>query len=189
MATYPTSRLLADLRQGFQAIAARVETFRTLPPEQLVQAPAPGSWSVVQVLEHLNFYSREYDRRLGQAIRNAGRQGGTSRETYRSGWLGDYFVALMAPKPDGTVRSKMKAPAASAPSSALRPDAVLDAFRDLQRQLLQHVENAGTIRADRVRVATMLPLVSLRVGDSLRFLLAHQERHLAQAARAAAVRR
>ena len=52
---------LLDQQQSYvRKIIATTTLVRQEDPELLLRPPAPGKWSVIQTLEHLNSYGRYY---------------------------------------------------------------------------------------------------------------------------------
>ena len=165
---------LIQVVQDVQHFLTRVDA---LSEWQLLQQPVSGSWSLAQVMEHLNVYCRHYLPLIEQAIqKEQGNQG-----TYQSGWLGEYFTKLMQPLPDGKLSKKMKAPAKAQPVQALNAVAVKIEFRIHQEKLIQLLQNAHFANWQKQRIPTSLSKwISLRLGDTLRFFVAHEYRHLLQ---------
>jgi uncharacterized damage-inducible protein DinB len=167
----------ARLIQVVQQIQEFLTKADALSEWQLLQQPASGGWSVAQVMEHLNVYSRHYLPLIEQAIKEEEGNGGT----YRSGWLGEYFTKLMQPLPDGTLSKKMQSPANAQPVQALNAIAVKTAFRLHQDTLIALLQKAHLANWQKQRIPTSLSSwITLRLGDTLRFFVAHEYRHLLQ---------
>ena len=60
MAKFKSEELLADLKTDVQRIAESAAFFKSVDKNKLVYASKGGKWSIVQILEHLNAYSRYY---------------------------------------------------------------------------------------------------------------------------------
>ena len=104
---YQTNVLLDNLYQKTESFLEKaVRNWQLLSDEQLNKQPAPNAWSAAQCLEHLNIYGRHYLPEIKKAIE----KGEKSAETFKSGWLGDYFYRLMLPNTEGSLKSKMNAP-------------------------------------------------------------------------------
>ena len=54
------SNLLDDLKYTTRKIILELQRLKKIDPELLMRNPAPGRWSVAQVLEHLNSYGKYY---------------------------------------------------------------------------------------------------------------------------------
>ena len=60
MKKYKSIELLEQLQADTRQLILTANYLRTIDPGLLLQEPAPGKWSVIQVLEHLNSYGRYY---------------------------------------------------------------------------------------------------------------------------------
>jgi len=148
--------------------------------QELSSVPAWGGWSVLEVLDHLNFYNRWYLPKIDEAIQRH-RLISVEDAYFKSGWLGGYFTRMMKPSAEGTVSSKMKAPKNAIPATVLNPDLVISQFSSHLSHLHYLLTNAVFADLNKGRVVTSLSaLVRINTGDSLAFLLAHMERHFCQ---------
>ena len=183
-----SSELLQGLLKQIVAIQYKAENrFGEKADAVLQHIPAPGKWSAVQCLEHLNTYGRYYLPELEKAIAIAEKKNSRPETTFKSSWLGAYFTRLMQPQDNGQLRSKMKSPKGHIP--ALNPDlaTVLQEFTGQQRQMEALLLRAEKINIRQHKVPTSLSrVIKLSVGDTLGFLTAHINRHVLQAERAMA---
>lgn len=148
--------------------------------QDLSAVPAWGGWSVLEVLDHLNFYNRWYLPRIDEAIQRHRLQE-LENGVFKSGWLGAYFTKMMKPSPDGIIATKMKAPKNAVPATVLNPDLVISQFSAHLSHLHYLLQNAVFADLNKGRVVTSLSsLVRINTGDCLAFLLAHMERHFCQ---------
>lgn len=171
-----------------------VEGWRGLDPELLKRRPGPAEWSAVDCLEHVRRANGMYLRHLERAVAKAERRGARPVEHFRPGVIGARMRAAMAPREpasDGRPRIALRVktfpgydPAREGPPK--EPAEVLARFSDQLegfRGLLERLERVDL----NVRSRTLLgPLLLLKVGDVVRYLAAHTDRHLVQAARAMA---
>ena len=166
--------LQSDVREILLQCTALQNTNATL----LTQQPQPGKWSVVQVLEHLNIYSRYYITAIEEKLHL--NQSGPN-QNFTPGWLGNYFTNLMKPTEDKTIKSKMKAPANAVPSAQPDVVAMLNEFINHQHHLLNLLQIAHTANLDYNRIPISLTkLIKLKLGDTFRFFIAHEQRHFLQ---------
>ena len=103
MKTTGKNQLLDRLENETREILLRTNYLLQEDPEKLLQQPAPGQWSVSQVIEHLNTYGRYYLPLLQKALKKAPVARG---DQYKPGWLGNYFTKMMLAK-DGVVTNRM----------------------------------------------------------------------------------
>jgi hypothetical protein len=181
MAVFSKQGLITELLDRTELIKASTHPFLRLSNEQLQQGPGPGKWCIAEIFGHLNITHDFYIRSILSRITLAP---DVNQDSYRSGWLGDWVYERIMPRPDGSV-FKMKAMRAHCPGSEIEDGKeVLESFLrkcDAIDDILRHV---STKDLQRIRIPLSVSrLVSLRLGDCLRFLVAHAERHLLQAQR------
>lgn len=163
-----------DVRELLLQCTALQHTDQTL----LTQQPQPGKWSVAQVLEHLNIYARYYITAIEKKLHF--NQSGAN-ENFTPGWLGNYFTNLMKPTEDKNLKSKMKAPANAVPSAQPNPKEMLQEFINHQHHLLNLLQIARTASLEYNRIPISLTkLIKLKLGDTFRFFIAHEQRHFLQ---------
>ena len=167
--------LLDQLHARTEAVLQNaVSNWQMLPAEQLSRPPAPGAWSAAQCLEHLNIYGRYYLPEIEKAIRFGKENEHEPEKYFRSGWLGAYFTRLMQPQPDGSLKSKMKAPKNAVPAPQPDAHAMLAEFIDQQETMLRLLNDAAEVNLNTLRVPISLsPWIRLKLGDTFGFVIAH----------------
>lgn len=177
MAHYNIHETQTSLLQSVQQVMDFVAEIDGISEARLLQQPISGGWSLAQVMAHLNVYCRHYLPLIESAL-NRGEAG---HVVYQSGWLGEYFTKLMQPLPDGTIAKKMQAPANAKPVQALDALSVKHEFLHHQQHLIGLLQNAHKADWQHIRIPTSLSKwIRLRLGDTLRFFVAHECRHLLQ---------
>lgn len=148
-------------------------------PDLLNSPPAAGAWSVAQVFEHLNSYSRIYLPAIEKGMQEKLRP--VQQTHYRPGRLGAYFTKMMKPDKVRGVTNKMKALKNHRPMAALDADAVITEFIGHQERLIQLLEAAAKADWQAIKIPTSLSRwLKLNLGDTFAFFIAHQDRHLWQ---------
>ena len=180
MKKYDSIELLDQLQSDVREILANAVKLKNEDSGKLLLQPGPGKWSVVQVLEHLNSYGRYYlaemDRSLQMDLPATGK--------FTPGWLGNYFTKLMLPTANGTIGKKMRSPKDHHPPADLDVYPVLNTFIEQQHHLLQQLEKAKTKDIGRIRTPISISrFIRLKLGDTFRFFIAHEQRHFVQIAR------
>lgn len=161
------------------------ETFQGQQMEHCFRHPAPGAWSAIDCIVHLNLSmditQDEIDRRISNAIN----KGQKPNENYRPGFLGQRFARFLAPR-DGDVRRRIKTFKRFQPQ--VKPgteDLVLEGFRQRIDRLSNQVEKSKLVDLNRCRTnSTFGPIVKFKLGDTFPIILAHNDRHLFQARKA-----
>jgi len=187
---FETPTLLQSLYQQVDLLLKTAnDQFVSAPEEVLLRQPAPGKWSVAQCLDHLNAYSRFYIPVVEKAIQAklTGSLTPAPSPVFKSGWLGDYFTKMMTPKTDGQPGMKMQAPKAYRPLADLDPKQVVPEFIEWQERMKKVLEQANLVNLQSIKIPTTLGnWLKFSLGDTFRFVIAHEQRHMAQALRAKA---
>ncbi len=177
MPRYICVEMLDSLQNDVRQLILEANYLKSIDPAILLQEPAPGKWSVIQVLEHLNSYGRYYL----LAIERSMNRNTETVEYFKPGWIGDYFTKLMKPGKNGQISNKMKSPKDHRPSKY--PDAfpVLNTFLEQQQYLLDMLELAKTKNIGAIRTPISISrFIKLKLGDTFRFFIAHEQRHFVQ---------
>lgn len=176
------AELLAQLRSTTGEIIQTVESrYLDLKPKDLNWKPGPQRWSIAECLEHLNLYGDFYHDVFAEAIQRGLQQGLAPQPTYQPGWLGNYFAQSMLPR-DGKVANKMATFKDKDPAQSHLPPGVIPRFLEQQARLLRLLEEAQQVDLGRVRIPISISTwIKLKLGDGLRFVINHNQRHLQQA--------
>ncbi len=170
-------QLIKELTTLTKAHLKRAKEYQAIPIDQLNWKANPKKWSVLECLEHLNLYGDFYLPEMQKRITN-GKQAAPSA-MFSSGWLGNYFAKSMLPKEK---LNTMNAPSGMNPVGSTLNETHLERFIEQQEVLLKILEQARTI--DLTKTKTSISLASwikLRLGDTLRVVIYHNERHIVQA--------
>lgn len=174
-------QLCTTLREQVGRMIEEAQELEKLGTEKLNKQPAPGVWSIAQVLEHLNSYNRYYLPHIDKALQDADAQNIPQATQYRPGFFGNYFTKMMQPAALGKQLKKYKAPKDHRPPPQLDTVMVLKEFYEGQQRLIQLLEQAVLSDLGKVKVPISISrLIRLKLGDTLRFLIAHQLRHFEQ---------
>ncbi|WP_353196907.1 DinB family protein [Parapedobacter defluvii] len=168
--------LLTELSGLTQQHIRAVQSFKELPQELLNRKPAAGGWNILECVEHLNRYGDFYIPEIERCIRNAKCR---PSAVFKPGLLGNYFAKSMLPKER---MNKMKTFKSMDPADSPLDLSVLDKFIHQQEQLLQLLEVSR--QTDLTGVKTSISIskwIKLRLGDTLRVVVYHNLRHVAQA--------
>lgn len=154
-----------------------IRHFQNMPEDELITASATGGWSVAQCLEHLNTYGDYYLPLILEKTQRG--TAGTTEQSFKPGMLGNYFVKVTDPK---TSTQKMKARKMHQPQPG-DPYGIVARHLEQQERLLSYFGKASKLDLNSNKVpVSIMPVLKIKLGDALRFLLCHNERHLRQAA-------
>jgi len=180
MPAFNTAELLQQMVQNVQETIDTATQLQQLPTTLLNKQPEPGKWSIAQVVEHLNSYNRYYLPEISKALKE--KQGHLPfNPVFRAGLFGDYFTRMMQPKEDGRIANKMQAPKDHRPADIMNTEKVLAEYLAGQQQLLTLLALAGQTDMRKLKVPISISrFIKLKLGDTFRFLIAHQLRHFIQ---------
>jgi hypothetical protein len=159
--------------------------FLSLPKEALYRRPRPDSWSVAECLEHLAIYGEYYHAVIRQKLNE--KKSLPSHPLFQSGWLGEYFVEMIRLK-NGVPVKKMQTKSSYNPlkKSKVREN-IVELFIQQQKELLELLHKAQDANLEKIRIPiSIAPFLTIKLGDALRFVIYHNERHIAQALKAKA---
>ncbi|MGV3609701.1 MAG: DinB family protein [Fluviicola sp.] len=184
-----TEVLLTDLSNRTKQLIEEAKQFREKPEAELNYKTNPESWSVLECLEHLNLYGRFYIPEIQKSIsdfslgRRAEGEGNKNcfDPVFKSGWLGNYFANSMLPKEK---LKKMKTFQNMNPLNSKLDKKVIDEFINQQESLLRLLEESRKVSLNKTRTAISISkLIKLKLGDTFRFVIYHNQRHMVQAQR------
>ena len=171
-----TKELIAELIEKTRININKAEGFKRLTEEELNYKTAIDQWSILECIEHLNIYGDFYNPEIKKCIK---RTRTSSDKVFKSGVIGNYFVNLIAPKEK---LNKMKTLKVNNPIGSKLDKNVIDRFIDQQIECLELIESSKKTSLTKTKTAISISkLIKLRLGDTLRFITAHNERHLLQA--------
>ena len=152
--------LLQDLLERTQENKNKAEGFTHLPLDILNWKSSPDSWSILECLEHLNRYGDFYIPEIEKRITTSQQR---PAETFKSGWLGDYFAKTMLPRKK---LNKMKT------------------FLNQQQAILNLLDKSKEVDLTNTKTGISISKwIKLRLGDTFRVVIYHNQRHMAQAER------
>lgn len=186
MQTHNSLQLIAKLQlQTESLLSIAVQQWQMLKPATFKQQPAPGSWSAMQCLGHLNMYGDYYLPAIEKAITEVKQQNKQIPSIFKPGWLGNYFTNLMLPDEKGIAARKMKAPKNYTTPNEGDSDYTIAKFIDQQERMLALLEAAKQVDLNSIRIpVSIAKFIKLKLGDVFMFLIAHNLRHIKQAERA-----
>lgn len=169
--------LIDDLLRRTETSTKKVKYFQELTFDQL--SYKGQGWNILECIEHLNLYGNFYLVAIEKEIMQAKLARST---TFHSGLLGNYFANLMEVK-QGKI-FKMKTPKDKNPMNRNLTIETLSRFLKQQEQLILLLNKSRSIDLTRNTVPISISrFVKLRLGDTLRFVVYHIERHVLQAER------
>lgn len=175
---YNSNEVISNLIKMTASHITYAKQLLEMTDKQVQHKQAPKSWSVLECLEHLNRYASFYNPEINKRMKASTIP---FSETFKSTYLGNKFANDMLPKEGmktmNTFRSK------NPNTSKLNKEQVILSFIQLQEELLEYLELAKAKNLDKIKTYTTLPIIKFKLGDTFRFVIHHNERHIAQAKR------
>ncbi|GAA0524961.1 DinB family protein [Chitinophaga japonensis] len=173
-----SAQLIAELSALTRQHKAAVELLRDRKEEELAWRASVQSWNILECLEHLNLYGRFYLPEIEKRI-----QATKTRpdEQFTPGFIGNYFANSMLPK--GKL-NRMQTFKNMNPIYKDLDMRVLDTFLHQQDHMLELLQRAAGVSLNRVKTGISITgWVRLKLGDTFRVVVYHNERHMQQVKR------
>lgn len=173
IATQPLLNELAELTEAHRQFAKELmnESSASLNKKATAQ-----HWSALECIAHLNCYSNYYLKEISESLKDAPQH---PIAYYKAGLLGNYFAKIIHPD---TSKKSMKTPAEMNPSNTSLNKNEVEFFIRNSEQLLQLLQKASNVHLGKVKTGISLSkFIKLKLGDTLRFVIYHNERHMRQA--------
>ncbi|WP_090786684.1 DinB family protein [Pedobacter sp. ok626] len=178
MAKMTSNQLIDDLLVTTKNSTQAVQKLKQFELLKLSERNAPNEWSILECIEHLNLYGSFYLPAIEKAI--------LSQKTihnscvFKSGILGNYFVNLVKLK-QAKIK-KMSTAKTMDPFEKQLTITTIDRFLKQQERLKSLLEQARYVDITKAKTPISISrFIKLRLGDILRFMVYHIERHVAQA--------
>lgn len=150
-----------------------------LSDEQVNFRPNGQDWSIAQCLDHLARVNGLYTVALESAASTSHSRELTTDGAIRPGWFSRFFIRSM----DAPPRRKFTAPPTAVPVSDKTCEQALAEFVASHNGIRRLLERGGNTEFNRVRFKNpFVPLLRFTVGSGILIILAHDRRHLWQAA-------
>lgn len=167
--------LIKELRDLTHLAKEQALEFKTYSLEQLNYKSNDTDWSVLECIEHLCLYGKFYLPEIENRILKVDP---VYNHSFKSGFLGNYFVNMIK-------ASNLKKIKATKQMDATGSDLTMSTINQFLKQL-EWLDSllAKSENVDLTRVKTSISLskiIKLRLGDTLRFIVYHNERHILQA--------
>ena len=162
-----------------EAIAAAYN-FRLLPERTLNFKKSAPEWSILECLEHLNLYGDYYLPEIQKRLLST--EFHVGKEVFKSGIIGNYFANLIKVK-NGKVK-KMRTTKDKDPNNSKLTITTIDRFLGQLESLKVLLNQSRSVHLTRIKTNISLTrFIKLKLGDTLRFVVYHNERHVLQALR------
>lgn len=154
------------------------EIIRPLGEDDLTWRPGQYRWNIYEVVEHLNRFGIHYIPKFEEAVDSP--RSLRKKDEFRPGFLGKYAIKQIRPV-NGVIPNKTKSPSKANPFLRQLDRSVFDDHAQQQDKLKYLLKNLGRVNLNRNSVSTIaIPFLRFSLGDSIRILSYHAERHYVQ---------
>ncbi len=158
------------------------ENIMDLTSEQLNWRPNENTWSINDVLAHLNAYANYYHSAFLKKIEST--RFTNTKEKFISSPLGRSAWKSMKLGNLKNIKRKFKAPKGYNPliDKEIAEGDQRSIFKASQEELLNIIHRSSQVNMRRVKIPISISkAIRLRLGDALLFVIYHNERHVQQA--------
>ena len=180
MAVTHSIDFLSQLRNENDELRNFSESILELPNDLLVKRPNEKQWNLVECFDHMNRATELY---LDQVEEKLGQLKPSHNGKFKPSWLASMFSKGLAPGKSGQIKYKMKTLKPFVPQSLSNTESLGPIKRfmhNLDRyERILHELAGMDLRSFKV-VTALGPILKFNVGDALRFVHAHNRRHVQQ---------
>jgi len=171
------SLLIKELRELTQLAKTQVTEFKDYAPEELNFKASISEWSILECIEHLCLYSKFYLPEIEQQLT---RSSANATKHFKTGLLGNFFVNTIKSSNPKKIKATKEMDTTGSKLSTSTINQFLKQLDWLDTLLLKSQDK----NLNKIKTAISLSkLIKLRLGDTLRFVVYHNERHIQQAKR------
>ncbi|MEZ4721262.1 MAG: DinB family protein [Flavobacteriales bacterium] len=172
--------LIDELIAKTKDVLNQAEELAQLDSETLNKKATPEKWSALECLEHLNRYGDFYLPEISRCLNGAKKV--NENHLFKSSWLGEYFAQSVSPREK---LNKMNAFKSMNPVGSKLDTKVVGKFIRQQHQMLDLLTRARTVDMRKTKTnISISKWLTLRMGDTFRVVIYHNQRHLVQARKA-----
>lgn len=171
--------LQQELIEITRKVLNQAEKLNQLTDGELNQRPSENSWSALECIRHLNQYHAFYNPEIGSRIEASKAK---VNGEFKSSWLGNYFANSMKLKEN---MKKMKTLKKTNPIGSKLKRSELERFINYQHEILGLLHEAEKVNWTKTKTGISISkMIKLRLGDTFKVVIYHNERHLVQAMKA-----
>ena len=178
--TFSTTELIEDLKKRTERNKTDLQKLMGLSSIDLNKRQEAESWSALECIAHLNIYGEFYIPEIKKNIKSSKFR--SSDSAFKSGLLGNYFVKMVGPLEES---KKMKTLSSTNPLGSDLDEATLETFSHQLDRLLGILDDSSKVSLNKTKTGiSIAPWVKIKLGDALRVVILHNQRHMEQALRA-----
>lgn len=158
----------------------QLEHYKNMAEYELSRYPKDGGWNALECIAHLNIFASHYNKEFKKQVDEGKARTGAD---YKPGLLGGRTAESMLPDSQGRLSLPMPTLKRMNPKHKKLDISVIARFLDKERELLELLLRMEDIDLNLNSCKLTIPLLKFSLGDTLRFHIYHNERHLQQANR------
>jgi len=175
-----TIDLINDLTERTLKIQSGLKKLETFSIGDLNKRGYPDAWSAFECIAHLNIYGDYYIPEITKKIAQSSSL--NPSPVFKSGILGNYFVKMVGPL---DTSKKMKTLSSANPLGSKLDISTLHKFNKQQSAMLEILKNVASVDLNKTKTGiSIAPWIKIKLGDTLRVVILHNQRHMEQALRA-----
>ena len=172
-----SNTLIDELIAKSKDIIADAAALENIPDEILKTRPDIKSWNVLECLEHMNMYGDYYLQEINDSINKSKYKPDT---IFKSGWFGNYSVNSMLPKKDGSTNWPMKTFPDMDPHGSALSNNTVSRFITQMNRLVELLDKSRAVSLRKTKCKLTIKWLKFSLGDTLRFMIYHNYRHMLQ---------
>ena len=176
-------QLIASLTNSVSDINNTIKTeFIVLTNDQLCWKPSSISWSIVECLEHIVLSGDYYLKEISKKFNEIKPFNTPIDIQFEPGLIGNFSSNSMVPK-DGHIKVKIKTLKRMRPGkSQLEPIQIIENFNNYSEETHSLLKKSQYYNLSKIKITSSLGfLIRFKLGDTFRFVIAHNQRHIQQA--------
>lgn len=171
--------LIEELKTKVEQCLKRAQHLLPLEDVTLQWRESSKHWNILECIEHLNMYGDFYIPEIRKRIAGVSPQTNESL-FFKYSWWANYLIKGVAPEPKEKLK-KLNAFKRLNPHFKKLDRSAIDKFIYQQKELLLLLEDVKHLNLNKIKTDSTIPMVRLRLGDTLRAEVYHNQRHLNQA--------
>jgi len=158
------------------------ENLINLSDDRFFYGHGSKQWSAAEIIQHLNLTNIFYIKKIKKIFSKNLNGADYHEELFKSGKLGGYFIKMIKPLPDESMKRKLRAPKKLIPEySELNKEKVLYEFIENQNSLVELIKKSKKVNLMKMKIpSSATRLLKLNLGDTLSIIVYHNRRHIIQ---------
>ena len=182
-----TLRLLAENQiQRVNLLVNKIKKIQSLDAEILTTKPDAKTWSVVEVVGHMNIAYAMYREKIDHTLATVSEKE-EDQEAFKAGFMSKLVINLIKPQNEQR-KWKMKTIKKFQPQALkndISPEEINQAFKTLldhKAHLKSSIIQSRTKKVEQLKFTSAIgPVVKFHLPECFEFVLSHAERHVLQA--------